>query len=186
MCYNLLKKGKKVKMAEQQSKVRIRPITKDDTPLIVAWRNNPVVKHQFVFQQTFTEELHNSWLKNEVDTGRVAQFIIETTADSRAVGSVYLRDIDRVHSKAEYGIFIGDIGDMGRGYGPGATELILRYAFEELCLNKVFLRVFADNLRAINSYKRCGFIIEGSFAQDVRIEGRYRDMIFMAKFNEER
>ncbi len=172
-------------MATQQGEIKIRPITDTDTPLIVRWRNNPQVKQQFVFQKNFTEELHNNWLKNEVYTGHVAQFIIETSQDKRPIGSVYLRDIDKNHNKAEYGIFIGDTADMGRGYGPKATELILKYAFEELRLNKVFLRVFADNTRAIKSYKRCGFTVEGNFAQDVRIDGQYKDMVFMAILNKE-
>ena len=50
-------------------------------------------------------------------------------------------------------------------------------------IHKVFLRVFADNKRAVNSYKKIGFVEEGYSKDEVYIDGKYRDMIFMAIFN---
>ena len=57
-------------------------------------------------------------------------------------------------------------------------------AFEQLGLHKVFLRVFADNLRAIKSYENAGFVKEACFKDDVKIDGKYYDMVFMAIINE--
>ena len=93
----------------------IKRITKEHTPLIVKWRNNPNVQKNFIFQETFTEEMHNGWLKNKVETGEVAQYIIYTKEDNVPIGSVYLRDIDKNNEKAEFGIFIGE--DIARGKG---------------------------------------------------------------------
>ena len=47
-------------------------------------------------------------------------------------------------------------------------------------MNRVFLRVFADNEIAINSYKNAGFQVEGTFRDDVMIDGVGYDMVFMA------
>ena len=46
-------------------------------------------------------------------------------------------------------------------------------------LNRVFLRVFADNPRAIKSYENAGFKYEGTFRDDVIIDGTGYDMVFM-------
>ena len=67
-------------------------------------------------------------------------------------GSVYIRDIDRVHNKAEYGFFIGEDDARGRGVGTAAARLMLRYCFEEEKLHRIYLRVYSDNLQAIRSY----------------------------------
>ena len=57
-------------------KVSLRPISREDTPLIVAWRNKPSVYRHFIFRQPFTPQLHENWLKTKVDTGQVIQYII--------------------------------------------------------------------------------------------------------------
>ena len=41
-------------------KVFLRPIQMEDTPLIVKWRNNKNVRNNFVFQETFTNEMHEN------------------------------------------------------------------------------------------------------------------------------
>ena len=74
--------------------VRLRPIADADTDLIVKWRNTPSVVQNFIFRQTFTPEMHRSWLATKVATGQVVQYIIIDKADDKPVGSVYYRDID--------------------------------------------------------------------------------------------
>ena len=101
------------------------------------------------------------------------------------VGSVYLRDIDLQNKKCEYGIFIGEDSCRGKGIGSAAAKLALDYAFETLGLNRVFLRVFADNVRAQKSYENAGFMIEGTFRDDVLIDGRAYDMVFMGILKED-
>ena len=97
-------------------KVYLRLMTQEDTDLIVSWRNEDFVRKNFIYQKPFTREGHLNWIRTMVDTGKVIQFIICTKEDE-PVGSVYLRDIDRTHRKAEYGIFIGEKDALSRGYG---------------------------------------------------------------------
>ena len=161
-------------------KISLRLMTAEDTDLIVQWRNNPRVRNNFIYQKPFTREGHENWVRTMVDTGKVLQFIIEDLADGQPVGSVYFRDIDKEHSKAEYGIFIGEDSAVGKGFGSEAARIAVEYGFEELGLHKIFLRVLADNAEAIRSYEKAGFVKEGYFKDDVCIDGRYKDLIFMA------
>lgn len=164
-------------------KIRLRAMTGEDTERIVSWRNNPRVMKNFIYQKPFTKEGHENWIRTMVDTGKVVQFILEEAAGGRPVGSVYFRDIDRISKKAEYGIFIGEDDAVGKGFGSEAAVFALRYAFEELGLHKVFLRVFADNGAAVRSYEKAGFVQEGYFKDEEWVGERYRDLIFMAVFN---
>lgn len=159
--------------------IYIRPITIEDTENIVKWRNSPEVTVNFIYRTQLTAESHLQWMKNKVETGQVAQFIIVEKEGEKPIGSVYLRDIDTVNKKAEFGIFIGENSTRGKGYGTQATKLILDYAFKELDLNKVMLRVFAYNKGAIKCYEKAGFTNEGCFRQDVIIDGVAYDIIFM-------
>ena len=101
------------------------------------------------------QRAHLNWLHNRVETGEVAQFVIYD--GETAVGSVYLRDIDRSNQKCEYGIFIGDEDCRGKGIGTAAAKLALAYAFEQLQMNRVYLRVFADNLGAMTAWARTSY-----------------------------
>ena len=163
--------------------VTIRPITEADTDNIIRWRNAPSVVEHFIYRTPLTAEAHLNWLHSRVETGDVAQFIIMD--GETPVGSVYLRDIDRQNQKCEYGIFIGEESCRGKGIGSAAAKLALDYAFDELGLNRVYLRVFADNKRAIKSYENAGFRREGTFREDVIIDGVGYDMVFMGILKKE-
>ena len=176
--------GKKGIMDKTMRGVSLRPITGKDTDNILKWRNVPHVRKNFIFQERLTEAAHEHWLKTRIETGQVAQFII-VTEENGDVGSAYLRDIDARHRKAEFGIYIGEENALGKGVGTMAARLILEYAFDVLELNKVFLRVFAENTGAIRSYERAGFVREGCFLQDVIIDDEPRDMVFMAVLRRE-
>ena len=99
-------------------------MTEKDTENIVRWRNEAFVRENFIYQKPFTVEGHKHWAETMVNTGRAVQFII-CTQEEKPVGSVYLRDIDRTHNKAEYGIFIGEEEALSKGYGSEAAELMI-------------------------------------------------------------
>ena len=161
--------------------VTLRPITDADTDLIVKWRNTPSVVQNFIFRQTFTPEMHRNWLATKVATGQVVQYIILDNADGKPVGSVYYRDIDDHNRSAEYGIFIGEESARGKGFGTETARLFTDFGFAALCLHRISLRVLAENTPARRSYAAAGFVEEGTFRDMVRLDGVYRDVVFMAK-----
>ncbi len=162
--------------------VVLTTMTDSDTEDIVRWRNRDFVRRMFLYQAPFTCEGHRSWIRNMIETGKAVQFIIREKESGEKIGSVYLRDIDRTNRKAEFGIFIGEADKLGCGYGKEAADLMTEYGFSVLHLNKIFLRVLADNKRACRSYRKAGFTEEGLFRQDVILDGQKKDLIFMAKF----
>ena len=163
--------------------IYLRNMTKDDTDLIVKWRNSEEVRSRFIYQALFTRQSHEKWIETMVNTGKVVQMIICLKDGDVPVGSVYIRDIDRHHNKAEYGIFIGEADARGRGVGTAAAKLMLRYCFEEEQLHRVYLRALSENGQAIRSYEKAGFRREGLLRDDVCIEGDYRDIVWMAAVN---
>lgn len=171
------------RMVDREAGIYLRLMTYEDTDLIVKWRNSDPVRKRFIYQELFTREGHESWIKNRIETGNVVQMIICGLGTDSPLGSVYIRDIDRQHNKAEYGIFIGEDGARGKGIGTAVARLMLRYCFVEEKLHRVYLRVFADNLQAVRSYEKAGFVREACLRDDVCIDGEYRDIILMAALN---
>ncbi|MFI3236942.1 MAG: GNAT family protein [Lachnospiraceae bacterium] len=164
-------------MGEQ---IYLRPMEESDTDHIVAWRNSEKVKRYFIYQEDFTTQGHLYWLHEIVQKGKACQMMICDQQTDEALGSVFIRDIDHTHHKGEYGIFIGSEAVRGRGIGTQAAKLMIAYAFEELGLHRIYLRVLADNTRAIASYEKAGFVREGLLHHDVYIRGAYEDIAWMA------
>lgn len=165
--------------------ISLRPITWEDTDRIIAWRNKPSVYKHFIFRQPFTRELHENWLRTKVATGKVVQYIIVDKEDGQPVGSVYFRDIDPENESAEYGMFIGEDLARGRGIGTETVRLFTRFGLDVLKFHRISMRVLADNPASRRSCEKGGFEVEGTFRDMVRLDGEYKDVVFMAMLNKE-
>ena len=162
--------------------ITLRPVTPGDTDLILRWRNADFMRRHFIFRETLTREMHETWLRTKVKSGEVVQFILYTGTpeeEGRPFGSVYLRDVDYDLKTAEFGIFIGEADALGKGYGTRATRMMLDYAFDSLGLTRVFLRAFVANRAALDSYRRAGFRILRTLKDVESTDGETADMYWM-------
>lgn len=165
--------------------VYLRSITdsKEDTENIIRWRNSETVRPYFIYQKPFTEEGHKHWLEKEIFSGKGFQFIVCRKADDKPIGCTYLRDYDKHSRKAEYGVFIGEPEEKGKGIGKEILNLTLQFAFGELHLHKVFARAFADNMPSVMSFLKCGFDKEAHLRDEEFVNGEYRDIVLLGKIN---
>jgi RimJ/RimL family protein N-acetyltransferase len=112
-------------------------------------------------------------------------FLIRTLQDDRLIGFVGLWVDEWSRGEAEVGIGIGDRESWGKGFGTDAMQAILRYGFTELNLNRITLEVFDYNARAIRSYEKAGFTLEGRVRKALYRDGSRADFVFMGILREE-
>ena len=163
--------------------VYLRPITDEDTNLIINWRNSDAVRPYFIYQKPFTKEGHEKWMETMIRSGLGYQFIVCRIEDDMPVGCTYLRDYDREKSKIEYGVFLGSEDLKGKGIGTEILGLTLEFAFGELDVHKVFARAFADNGASVGSFLKGGFEKEAYLKDEVCVNGEYRDIVLLGKIN---
>lgn len=166
------------------NEVYLRPITSEDTELIVKWRNQDNVKKYFFYRGEFTAESHERWLEERVKTGQVIQFVVCLKENDRPVGSTFLRDVDMVHNKAEFGFFLGEEEVRGRGIGKEILNLTVNYAFEVVGLHRVYARAYETNKPSVGSFLSCGFTREGLLKDSVFADGAYQDVVVMGRINQ--
>lgn len=95
------------------------------------------------------------------------------------LGEVRLDAINEQDQRARLAIGFYNPAKLGLGLGKEAIRLVLGYAFSELRLHRVDLRVLAYNSRAIRCYQQCGFTIEGRKRESAFVSGEWCDDLIM-------
>ena len=70
-------------------------------------------------------------------------------------------------------------GNSGKGIGRRLVEYAVDWSFRSEWITKLELRVRATNTRAISLYEACGFQLEGTLQNHVRISTGYVDELCM-------
>ena len=175
--------------------VRLRSIERDDLPRFVQWLNDPETRQGLAvrFPMGMAEEEH--WFEENLKAEPgLRALALDAHAESPApaatanwthIGGTGFHKIDWGDRWGEIGILIGNKEYWNRGYGTEATRTLVRWGFDGLNLNRIWLRVYEDNARAIRCYEKVGFRIEGRLRQDRFRDGRYLDTIIMAILRDE-
>jgi RimJ/RimL family protein N-acetyltransferase len=131
----------------------------------LAWLRDPMLRRQL---DTFGEPTADGnaayWRAHWADPTREDYAILDGAG--RHVGNCGLCHIDPRRRKAELWIYVGESTTRGSGVGSSAVEALLARAFDGLRLNRIYLRVVADNPAAERFYLRLGFVPEGRWRQD--------------------
>jgi RimJ/RimL family protein N-acetyltransferase len=167
-------------------RLRLRPIRRDDLPILRTWFDDPEtmrywgVPSPLVVEDQFEEDLKGRFARFD-DAGN---FLIELL-DGTPIGRIGYERLDPQTRSAKVLILIGVPEARGQGYGTEAMATLLRYLFHQRNLHRVSLTVFAWNERAIRSYEKVGFVVEGKLRDDQFFDGRYHDSIVMSILRDE-
>ncbi len=165
--------------------IYLRKMTLEDTDAIIKWRNSDSVRPYFIYQEPFTKEGHLHWIKTMIEPGHGYQFMICDIKTHESIGSAYLRYLDPIHNKIEYGLFIGENRLRGKGIGSQATLLTLQFAFQHLNVNKVHSKVLKINQMSNGMCNHLGWQTEGILREDVKLQGIMHDVILYGVLNSE-
>jgi len=118
------------------------------------------------------------WLSNIANNKR-KDFAIIIDKNTH-IGNCGLNHIDYTRMKAELWIYLAE--RYGRGFGYTAINQLMALGFVELGLNKIYLRVAANNTKASRLYKACGFVQDGVLRDEsINTKGQFVDYILMTQ-----
>ena len=113
-----------------------------------------------------TEESEIEWVKRKLDIKEPIFSMIEK-ATGEFIGNIEFMDSDGV--VGELGIAI-TADKQDKGFGCEAIPAMIRYGIDVLHLQRIFLKVFPDNARAIRVYEKCRFKEYDRSGDDVFME----------------
>jgi RimJ/RimL family protein N-acetyltransferase len=153
----------------------LRPVSEADAEIFQRWVCDPEVR-QFAGQNWPMMLLNEKdWIQKLKDDNFNLILVLEVKG--KPIGTMGLHRIDRNNGKATTGALIGEKQFWGKKYGQRAKKLLLKYAFEELRLNKINSSVIQYNERSINYSLRCGYKKEGRIREQFFRKGKYWDEI---------
>ncbi|MCT4598265.1 MAG: GNAT family N-acetyltransferase [Vallitalea sp.] len=167
--------------------VRLREYRKSDIDTVLQYINDEEVKENLIpgIPFPYTREDEEKWLESNTAMKDTYNFAIETLEDKIYLGGCGINEVDWKNSKVIIGIFIGNKDYWNKGYGTDAMNVLIRFIFNEMNINKIKLCVYSFNKRAIRCYEKCGFIQEGILRQELYRNGKYHDEIEMAILKED-
>lgn len=132
-------------------------------------------------EKPYTQADGEKWYAKQM--ARKPGWIIEHMG--HCIGEVFLHQIDMNDKRARFAIGIFDSNLIGKGLGTEATKLVLDFAFNTLKLHRVDLRVLDYNKRAIRSYEKAGFKVEGIERESAFIRGKWHNDVMMSILEQE-
>lgn len=161
-------------------KVTLRAIEQEDLLLLQKWANDPQIQTLMgtiyfpsskIFHQKWFEKLHEEPLNQ--------RFAIEAP-ELGLIGISSLMNIDWQNNRAWHGVMLGDVDIRGKGYGFDAVMATMRFAFDEMHLERLDGQMIEYNTASIRFYcEKLGWKKEGVCRRWYYTQGRYWDKIMV-------
>lgn len=130
----------------------------------------------FVWMGTYEEH------KAEIEDKNHLLFVFRQKKDNLIIGFALIR----LDFKSEiFELRRIAISHKGIGYGKEAMNALLKYAFEELNINRFWLDVYPDNTIGIKLYVGLGMHNDGVLRQNYKSERGYLDQIIYSMLKSE-
>ena len=164
--------------------VRLAAIDPDaDSAIIAGWSRDSEYWRLITSrpaQPVSAAQVRDRWRNDSDDY----EFAVRTLAEDRLIGQIGVWPV-WAHRDAWHGVNLGEREYWGKGYGTDALQVMLRYAFIELGLDRVSLSVLGINARAIRAYEKIGFVHEGRTRRTSRYDGHGLDDVYMGLLRSE-
>ena len=136
-------------------KTIIRNLEREDIDERLKWKPYPDPLYYHYNPRPLSAVEKELWyMKKKEDPNMVYLSVDNPKGD--LIGFLSLYRIDKKNKTSWMGIYLG-YEFINQGYGTDALLTLMKYYFEELGYDKMFLDVAALNKRAIRCYEKCGF-----------------------------
>ncbi|MDE1991877.1 MAG: GNAT family N-acetyltransferase [Rhizobiaceae bacterium] len=165
--------------------VRLRPACDADAEVRLALGTNVEIAKMYGINKEdikpMTQEGAVRWVQWFAE--RPHAWVIEI--NGAFAGEIRLDNVNLQDKRATMAIGISNPALLGKGFGTEALILLLKYAFGEMGLHRIGIRVLAYNKRAIRAYEKCGFVVEGRERETACVNGSWHDDIMMGLLDHE-
>ena len=164
--------------------MKLRNLLNKDVDNILEWMKDEDIVQFFRFE---TSEINENVVLNfisEAHSNKNSYHFAIVNEYDEYMGTVSLKNIDNYHKNAEYSISLRKKA-MGKGYSYFAGNEMLKFAFEKLNLERVYLNVLSKNIKSIIYCEKLGFKYEGEFKNHLYLKGNFENLKWYALLKEQ-
>ncbi len=164
----------------------MRALEPDDYKTSVKWRNDPEIQEMVAGHKYFvSSETEKAWVQNSISAKDRIVLAICLKENDKYIGNVMLQEIDWINRVGRVPIMIGDKTEWHKGYATEARMMMIKFAFEERGLNRIWAKILEENKSSIRLHEKCGFKKEGLMRKSIYKDGRYQNQVVMGLLKED-
>ena len=155
----------------------LRAVEKEDLAVLRDWRNYPEFRRNFREIRELSMYDQERWIANvNANPSRDFMFVVVDLKTGRPIGAAGLLYINWIIRSADFSFYIGDQKKYidEEGYAYDAAKLLIRYGFEILNLNKIWMELYEFDAKKIKFFEeRFSFSRDGELRDNCFVDGRY-------------
>ena len=160
------------------ARIDLRPFSLEDAPAVQALAGaREVASTTLTVPHPYQDGMAEAWIGTHAPAfaaGTQATYAIVDRIARHLIGAIGLM-IEPEHQRAELGYWIG-VPFWNQGFATEAGDVILRFGFEQLKLNRIHARHFVRNPPSGRVLLKLGMRYEGRQRQHVRKWGEFEDL----------
>lgn len=167
-------------------RVFLRAFEVEDYKKVHQWRADKEIARNFGGMPRFSSsENEKKWIEEKIFDKQNVNCAICLKETGEIIGCIFLNEIDWHNRTGHVPVYIGEKKYWGKGYATEARVLMLKHAFLDRGLNRVWARVLEDNAGAIRMHEKCGYQKEGVLRQSSFKEGQFVNEFILGVLRED-
>lgn len=161
----------------------LKPLSLDElNGPYVSWLNDKeVCQYNSHGDTIYTQEMAMRYIRSLENNPHCEVYAVYY--DKTHIGNISLQNINFKNNNAEIALLFGEKKFWGMGYATEASQIIIKRAFEELKLHRLYFGTHIENIGMQKVGEKLGFQKEGVFKDAQYKNGKYNDTIQYALIN---
>jgi RimJ/RimL family protein N-acetyltransferase len=163
--------------------IGLRAVENSDLELLKDWRNNTNFRKNFREVRELNTANQEGWFNKTNNSPNDFMFTIVRLEDNKPIGACGLLYINWINRSADFSFYIGidDFYIDNHGLASESTELLIKYGFNNLNLNKLWMELYEFDDQKLNFFQeKFNFKIDGKLRENCYEDGKYWDSFILS------
>lgn len=164
-----------------EQRIYLRALVPEDYKTSIKWRNDPDIQNMVTGHKYFVSPLkEQEWVVNTINDPKRIVCAVCLKENDKYIGNIMLQEIDWINRSAHMPVLIGDKSEWNKGYATEARMMMLKFAFEERGLERIWAEVIETNQSSLKMLEKCGYKVEGLLRNSVYKNGKFYNVYILS------
>lgn len=154
----------------------------DTAELFSIWSDSDVTKYMNIESFNHVDQVKEmiQLFDKLSEKNEAIRYSIIELESNKIIGTCGFNYLDFNNAKGEIGYDLNK-AFWGQGFAKEAITYLIKYAFNDLCINRIEAKIEPENTSSIKLIEKLNFTYEGTLRQSEKSKGRYIDLKLYSK-----